>query len=162
MFYFFQRRTVFLERSQFFHRAAQTEQSRRRYAANGFAFVPQDRAVPHPPHGIGQGRRTGGEGSQAPARRGKHNARALVCSGEKVGIWRRPSQQSRRWNAKGQTPFTLPLLVDPLTLELSPRFRRRSSSVASPVGSMRCIPQSRVECVHYRSVAFPAAAQTHQ
>jgi len=40
MFYFFQRRTVFLERSQFFHRAAQTEQSRRRYAANGFAFVP--------------------------------------------------------------------------------------------------------------------------
>ncbi len=30
------------------------QQSRRRYAANGFAFVPQDRAVPHPSHGIGR------------------------------------------------------------------------------------------------------------
>ena len=123
---------------------------------------PPDLTVPHSLTRHRQGRRTGGEGPQAPARPGKHNARALVCSGKKVGIWRRPSQQSRRWNAEGQTPFTHRLLVDPLTLELSPRFRRRSSSVASPVGSMRCIPQSRVECVHYRSVAFPAAVETHQ
>jgi hypothetical protein len=55
-----------------------------------------------------------------------------------------------------------PLSVDPLMLELSPRFRRWSSSVASPVGSVYCIPQSRVEYARHRSAAFLAADQSHQ
>src|SRR6516225_10674064 len=56
----------------------------------------------------------------------------------------------------------IPLWADPLMLEPSPRFRRWSSSVASPAGSVRCIPQCGVECARDRSAAFLAAVQSHQ
>jgi hypothetical protein len=61
------------------------QQSRRRCAANGFAFVPHMcRPLRHR-----LGCRTGTEGEpQPPAGPGKHNAPAPVCSGEKLGIGR--------------------------------------------------------------------------
>ena len=70
--------------------AAKLQQSRRRYAANGFAFVPLNPTVPPIPH-TAPGRVVELAVREPPARRGKHSASALVCSGKKVGIRRRPT-----------------------------------------------------------------------